>query len=113
MSIAALLHQKITVFEAGSSTNRAGDAVMDWSDPEKVTVVQGWIQPRRSSESTDLRNREGVRAKGYFLPEAPINAGSRVRDPQRRVWQVIGPPLLVTAPGRNSHVQVELQWLEG
>lgn len=113
MSIASLLHQKITVFEAGTFTNRAGDVTVDWSNPEKVTTVRGWIQPRRASESTDLRDREGVRAKGYFLPDAPLSAGSRVRDEQRQVWQVIGPPLLVTAPGRNSHVQVELQWLEG
>lgn len=113
MSIANLLHQKITVFTAGTTTNRAGDTQPDWSNPVKGETVNGWIQPRGATENADLREQVGVRAKGYFMPEAPIVAGSRLRDEQRQMWQVIGPPLLVTAPGRNSHLQVDLQWLEG
>lgn len=113
MSIASLLHQRITVLQAGTSTNRAGDVLSDWNTTDEVATVNGWIQPRRASEDTNLRQQDGVRAKGYFMVDAPIAATSRLQDAQGQVWQVIGPPMVITAPGRNSHLQVDLAWLEG
>lgn len=113
MSIASLLHQQVEVLTAGTSTNRAGDVLSDWSTTTTVATVNGWIQPQRASENDTLRQQVGLRAKGYFLVDAPIAATSQLRDADGRVWQVLGPPMVITAPGRNSHLQVDLQWLEG
>lgn len=116
-----LLPHLVEVTHPGTTTDRYGNQVDDWSPGAAVTVqVQAWMQLTTSREVPDQRDAQigdwllicnPVTAEGDPLT---IRGNARVAWPDQGArFEVVGPPGPAYTPSEFHHYEVLLRSVEG
>lgn len=99
-----MLVEPITIMRAVRATNRYGDDVLTWEEPEYADILGVLQQAQYGSEVTterDLQSTEGT----VFLPlDAPVTGQDRLVH-NGQTWFLVGPLAPVGRPGRPSHLE--------
>jgi head-tail adaptor len=111
MTIASLLTQDVIVYDVTDG------AVDDYGNPTQSWAAGATERGRfeqRSGEERSL-DQETVISDWvlYLHPDTTVTSRSRVGDAYGRVFEVIGPPAMHSAPNRDVLVEASLRYLEG
>ncbi len=113
MTFSSLLVHDVTITRAGSTTDRYGDVIPDWSTASSSSV-KGWVSQQSRSEVLDGREAQ-VSGWVAFFP-----AGTDVTGHDRVVWEgttfeVAGPVNPAWSPRLDGvhHVECQLSVVEG
>lgn len=113
MSLTGLMVHDVTILQAGTTTDRYGDSIKDWTAATSSTV-KGWVSQQTRSEVLDGRE---ARVSGWvcYLP-----AGTRLTGLDRIVWEgttfeVDGPINPAWSPRLRGvhHLELQLSRVEG
>lgn len=114
MSLSSLLSIPITIKRAGSSTDRYGNANIDWAHPT-LTTVSGWLDINQRRMEEDDKNRSGGEMDGSaYLP-----AGTDVESTDRLLidgstYEIFGIPAPIYRPGWGvHHIECRIKRFEG
>ena len=112
-----LLPHPIEVETPGTTTDRYGNTVPDWTESTRVEVA-GWLQQNTGREDTDQRDAQigewllicnPVDIGGYALT---VHGADRVHW-NGAVFEVIGPPGPAYVPTELHHYEIRLKTVEG
>lgn len=112
MSLANLLVHDVTIRRPGTTTDRYGANVKDWSAATD-TDVDGWLAQTSAAEVNDL-GREGERSDWTLY----VPAGTDIEAGDRVIWggttfEVDGPPNRAWTPRGEHHVEARLKVVVG
>jgi hypothetical protein len=114
-----VLPHLVDVEHPGSTTDRYGDTVADWSPGATTRAeVAAWLQQNTSAEDTDQRDAQvgewlmicnPVDTSGQPLT---VHGSARVHWGELR-FEVIGPPGPAFTPAEFHHYEIRLKSVEG
>ena len=112
---ASMFTDTLTILTPGTTTDRVGDALSDWSAPTRRRV-RGRISQRNRSEDNDGRAAQVGEWVAYLPGGTPIDGRCRVTrtvSGREQTFDVVGPAYEPTAAGGRTHVEVTLRLVEG
>lgn len=112
-----LLPHVVEVEHPGSTTDRYGNTVDDWSTSTRAEVA-GWMQQNTGAEDTDQRSAQ---IGEWLMLCNPWTTGGEpltVHGSDRVHWngavfEVIGPPGPAYEPAALHHYEIRLRTVEG
>lgn len=112
MSLANLRVREVTLLDPGTTTDRYGNTIDDWTTPTSSTEL-GWLA--RDSETETRGDRVGELATTWTLR---LDAGSAITGRHRviidgRTFEVAAEPNRAWTPRGEHHVRVPLRIVDG
>lgn len=108
MALPSFCRDTVTVKRA-REVDKRGTIVLDWSNPEEITLTRCSFQNQTTSRDTDGRTLQVTNgAMLYTSYDADVQAGDRV-DWHGGSFEITGAPIPVYgATGRISHYEIPL-----
>lgn len=111
MSVTALLIRQVTILRADETTDRYGNAVLDWSTPTE-TPTKGWMAQSSSTEDTDRRDAAVSTWTLVLGPDEDVTAADRVAV-DGTVYELLGAPNVAWSRRGPHHIEATLRLVEG
>lgn len=111
MSLQALMVHDVTIVHAGTSTDRYGNIVKDWSTAT-TKVSKGWITQTAASEDVTDREAE-IGTWTLFLPAETVVTGRDRVTWDGLTFEVVAPPRKAWTPRGEHHIEAQLRIVEG
>lgn len=106
-----MLTHTVTVM---SSNAGAADEFGNVSETFTVTATERGRFEQRSAEERSVDRTTVISDWVLYLhPNTKVTATSRVSDEYGRIFEVVGPPAMLSTPTRNKMVEASLRFVEG
>lgn len=111
VSFDSLLTQTVTVLTAGSTTDRYGNTVPDWT-AATTSTTKAWLSQRSRSEDEINRDAQVATWVAFLPADTTISGHSRLRW-SGITFEIVGPPLPAYTPRGLHHYEADLRVVEG
>ena len=112
MALQSFWRQTIVRLRPTTTTER-GSTILDWDNPDELTIPECSVQPSSTSLSQDGRVLGVADGLTVYAPAGvDVQAGDRIRF-NGEDYTINGDPLIWPGAGRLAHVQLNLQRWRG
>lgn len=104
----------MVIQRAGATTDRYGNAGIDWAHPTSTSVT-GWLDTNQRRMGEDSKNRDEADSDGnaFLPPDTDIRSSDRLIV-AGQTYQVFGIPAPVVRPGWGvHHIECRIKRFEG